>query len=292
MSKFPGERGHSRVSFLPGGRFRIRFPARKLARLAMLLVLVVLTAGCASRRATTSPFDRQFVFSQDTFAYPNELFWVYRIDPATGKMTHEWRKPKPAYAQHCFVVARSARQFFQHACFDTNLPPADEQTYRTLIRKVVDLDPRHELEPEQKIVIPGYVSLHSFSAEQEKLLKEECGSGWQSYFQRGHWRMIWHFSKKGQEKMARQLASSVARNRPPVIHVAHFPKLEINHALLLYAAKENESEIEFTAYDPNYPTEPTHLFFRKEQRRFYYPRQTYFAGGIVDVYEIYYRWNY
>jgi len=295
MLKF---RGASLGSPVLGSGFRafslpsLVFSLQWFVRAALTLALAMTLSGCASSRAKTSPFTRPFVFGKDTFAYANELYWVYKIDPETGRTTHEWRKPKPTYAQHCFVVARSARQFFQHARFDTNLPAADEKTYRKLIRKVVSIDARHELEPEAKIVIPGYADLHAFSVAREKLLKEQCGGAWRSYFQRGNWRMIWHFSRKGQATTARQLVDSIRRNRPPVVHAAHFPKLEINHALLLYEAKETESEIEFTTYDPNFPDKPSSLFFKKEAGRFYYPPQSYFAGGIVDVFEIYYRWNY
>jgi len=295
MSKLPGARFPSWFSSVAAGISSLLHRVivlERFLRASGLLVLLILAGGCASQRASTSPFDRPFVFERDTFAHPNELYWVYQSDPTTGRMIHEWRKPKPTYAQHCFVVARSARQFFQHARFDPDQPTVDDDKYRKLIRRVVALDPRHELEPDDKIVIPGFTDLHAFSVSRENLLKEECGSAWESYFQRGHWRMIWHFSKKGQQKMARQLADSIGRNRPPVVHVAHFPKLEINHALVLYGAQENNSEIEFTAYDPNYPAHPTQLHFRKAEQRFFYPPQTYFAGGTVDVYEIYYRWNY
>jgi hypothetical protein len=148
------------------------------------------------------------------------------------------------------------------------------------------------LEPDEKITVPGYSSLNAFSQAHEQTLKAQCGGSWQSYLQRGNWRMIWCFSRKHQEKTARQLVNSIREDRPPIVHVAHFPKLQINHALLLFEAKETEDAIEFTAYDPNYADKTTQLFFRKEERRFYYPPQTYFPGGRVDVYEIFYRWNY
>jgi hypothetical protein len=293
MLKFSGDGADSRIwsssfPFLRGMRLlRASVPPLRWA-----FFLAVAFCGCAANRAQYPPFTRSFVFGEDTFAYANELYWIYSIDPETGKMTHEWRKPKPTYAQHCFVMARSARQFFQHARFDTNQPPTDEESYRRLIRRIVSVDPKNELEPEEKIDVPGYANLHAFSQAHEQALKAECGGSWQSYFQRGHWRMIWHFSKKNQHKMALQLVESIRRDRPPVVHVAHFPKLQINHALLLFDAKETEDEIEFTAYDPNYADKPTQLYFRKNESRFHYPPQTYFPGGPVDVYEIFYRWNY
>jgi hypothetical protein len=294
MLKF---RGASLPFRILGFGFRVFVLLFSILRMGMLMrgslavALILALSGCLSSKAKMSPFTRPFVFGEDTFAYANELYWVYQIDPETGKMTHEWREPKPTYAQHCFVVARAARQFFQHARFDTNLPPADEATCRKLIRKVVSVDPRHELEPEERITIPGYANLYAFSAAHESCLKEECGGSWRSYFQRGNWRILWHFSRANQERTARQLMESIRRNRPPIVHAAHFPKLQINHALLLYDAKETDGEIEFTTYDPNHPEVPKQLYFRKKEQRFYYPPQIYFPGGTVDVFEIFCQWN-
>jgi hypothetical protein len=266
-------------------------PFARSLRLTVVSTLLLLAVGCASRRDPDT-FVRPFDFSRDTFAYSNELFWVYKMDPATGKTTHEWREPPPTYAQHCFVMARSARQFFQHARFDESLPRADEATYRKLIREVVSRDPRHELGATNKVVIPGFNSLHEFSAAYEALLKAECGSMWQSYFQRGHWRMIWFFTSGHQRRMAQQLIDSIQRNRPPVVHVAHFPRLQINHALLLYDARQSTNGWEFTAYDPNFSSTPSTVYFREKDGLFYFPPQSYFPGGDVDVYEIFHHWNY
>jgi len=220
------------------------------------------------------------------------LVWEYHVDPVTGTTTHTRREPPPSYSHHCFVVARSARQFFDHARFDPAQAMADEATYRRLIRQVISLSPRQELSETEKIVIPGYTSLHEFSHGQERLLKRECGGAWQSYFQRGHWRMIFPLSRAHQNRMAQQLAQSLKANRPPVVHLVRFPSLRINHAMLLLGVKETADEIQFAAYDPNDPSVPTQLAYDRRRQRFYLPASPYFAGGRVDVYEIYHAWNY
>ena len=258
----------------------------------LLFALGFFAGGCAFPRREPGTFNRKFEYGRDTFAFSNQLFWVYKIDPNTGKTTHEWRVPPPNYAQHCFVVARSARQFFQHARFDATLPPTDEPTYRKLVHRIIALNPRHELGPTNKVVIPGFASLHEFSAAYEDLLKAECGSMWQSYFQRGHWRMIWLFTAGQQRRMARQLIESIEKNRPPIVHLAHFPRLQINHALVLYDVQRTAEGWHFTAYDPNIATGPSTVMYREDEGRFYFPPQSYFPGGRVDVYEIFHRWNY
>jgi hypothetical protein len=260
------------------------------AGLALLLALVF--SGCAGSAARNASFPRPFTFGEDTFAYRNDLVWVYYRDPETGKFRHKPREPKPDYTHHCFPVARSARQFFQHARFDPTQPVADEATYRKLIRRVVSTSPRTLLSEDKRIVIPGYTNLFTFSVAQERLLKEECGGAWQSYFQRGHWRMIFPFSGGSQAEMVEQLRDSIRRNRPPVIHIARFPSLTINHALVLFDARETDAEVEFTAYDPYDPWQPLILTFRKSERQFYYPANDYFVGGKAEVYEIYCSWNY
>lgn len=252
-------------------------------------MMALALCGCAGRRqfVGTRPFD----FQKDTFAYANELTWVYHYD-ANGKWVHQRREPKPDYHQHCFVVARCARQFFQNARFDPTQPIATETTYRQLIRRVVSVDPSHPLDDSKRIVIPGFADLRQFSAAQEKLLKDECGGEWQSYFQRGHWRMIFPISRRSQERTAERLLADLKDNRPPVVHIERFPQLTINHAILIFGAKESEKNIVFSVYDPNKPDSPKTMIFDRATRTFNFPGNDYWPGGRVDVYEIYRTWDY
>lgn len=254
--------------------------------------LALLLCGCASPRRASSGYTRPFQFPQDCFAYANELVWEYQVDLATGKMAHTRRQPPPGYTHHCFVVARAARQFFQHARFDSTQPVVDEAAYRRLIQRVLSRSPRTPAVEETRIVIPGYPNLREFSAARTRLLQEECGGAHQSYLQRGHWRMIFPLSRAHQERMAKQLAESLRHNRPPVVHLVRFPSLAINHAALLFDAQETGTEIRFSTYDPNQPDQPACLTYNRAQRRFLYPANDYFVGGRVDVYEIYHGWNY
>ncbi len=257
-----------------------------LLRGCHLLLLSLCLAGCVSPTPTAirrSPFD----FSRDTFAYANELVWEYHFDTPSGKPTTNRREPPADYSHHCFVVARTARQFFQHARFDAGQAVADPATYRRLIHQVAARSPGRDFPEAEKVVIPGYADLRAFSAGQAEVLKAECGGAWQSYLQRGHWRMIMPLSRAHQEKMARQLVIALAQNRPPVVHVVRFPKLSINHAVLLFDVRETEREIIFSTYDPNDPAKPTTLTYDRTSRTFGFPRNHYFAGGRVDAYEIY-----
>ena len=261
-----------------------------MARLLALLCLTLALCGCSSSRTAGPVSARPFIFKQDTFAYANELVWEYHFDPATRTTTHRRRQPPPTYTHHCFVVARSAKQFFLHATFEPSQPLGEESTYRRLIREVVSRSPRSA--SGQKVIIPGYANLYAFSEAHEPLLKSECGGAWQSYCQRGHWRMLFPFSRAHQEKMAEQLVESIKQTGPAVVHVVHFPSLSINHALVLFEAAEAENAILFQTYDPNEPAKPTTLTYERHTRTFKLPANSYFIGGRVDVYEVYHAVNY
>ena len=263
-------------------------PVRPWIRsLRIAAALTLLLAGCTAPRSAQRIPERPFRFQQDTFAYANELVWEYQLDPATGRMLHHRREKPPDYAQHCFIVAHAARQFFLQARFDPTRPRPDPTTCRRLIHEVISRGSNHASAPEDQVVIPGYPNLYAFSQTEEALLKSECGGAWQSYFQRGHWRMILPLTRGHQERMARQLTDSLRQQRPPVVHLVRFPSLSINHAVLLYDVEESADAIAFSVYDPNSPDHPARLTYQRAQRRFAYPANLYFAGGRVDVYEIY-----
>jgi hypothetical protein len=252
--------------------------------------LALLLVGCAT--SATHSFSRPFTFGQDTFSYANQLVWEYEFDDATGTTSHRKREPEPTYTHHCFVVARAAKQFFQNARFDPSLPRADKETYRRLIGRVVGVSPRKVQSEHARVVIPGYTNLFHFSRDWEAVLQAECGGAWRSYFQKGHWRMIFPLTRAHQDRMSRQLLDSLGRNRPAVVHVVRFPSLAINHSLVVFAAEKKREQIVFRVYDPNHPEKPSSLTYNPATRRFELPRNPYFSGGRVDIYEIYHAWNY
>jgi hypothetical protein len=258
--------------------------------LAVLLGLALLS-GCATDPKAHSISSRPFDFNRDTFAYPNELVWEYFFD-TNGVWTTRRREPKPTYALHCVVVARSARQFFDYARFDPQQPVADENTYRKLVRHVIRIDPRRDPATAEQIVIPGYADLREFSKAHERMLKEECGGSWQSYVQRGHWRMVFPFSRHHQENVAQQLLDELKTRHPSIVHLLRFPSLAINHAILVYDAQDTKTEIRFLAYDPNEPSQPVTLTFDRTRNTFFLPANSYFEGGNLNAYEIYHRWDY
>jgi hypothetical protein len=237
-------------------------------------------------KAETRPFD----FYADTFAFPNELVWEYRFDNVTGQGTAQKRNPPPTYAHHCFVVVRSVRQFFLHSTFEPQRPSAEASEYQSLIRAVVSRHAQRASSPTEKIRIPGFANLRCFSEAHPDLLRENCGGSWQSYIQRGNWRMVLPFWRAHQQRRAAQWRHGISQL--PIVHVVTFPRLTINHAVMLFAATTTNQGTEFQAYDPNICAQPLTLVYDAARRCFEFSRTNYFAGGRVNAYEIYSGWFY
>jgi len=233
---------------------------------------------------------RRFEFNRDSFAFANELLWEYRFDAAAGETTFAPRRPKPDYAHRCFVLVRSARQFLYHARFDAGLPIAGDETCRPLIREVVSRNPRQPCPPERQVIIPGFACLREFSAARASLLKSECGGAWRSYVLRSHWRMIFPISRAHQNRTASRLAEALAQGRSPIIHLVKFPSLTINHGMILFALADTARALEFSAYDPNEPAQPSQLTFDRAANTFFLPQNRYWAGGELNIIEIYRGW--
>jgi hypothetical protein len=238
-------------------------------------------------RAAQQSAPRTFCFAQDALAFRNELFWEYRFDPLTGRTTTFTISPRPNYAHRCFIMVRSVRQFHYHARFEPGLQVVNEPGYRRLVREIVSRNPRKPGAESDKVVVPGYEGLRSFSRAHEALLKAECGGPWASYFLRSHWRMVAPTRRWHQEQMAQQLARSLPQRQAPLVHLYRFPRVTINHGIVLFGMTESERDIQFDAYDPNIPEHPVKLIYERATRTFVFPRTHYWAGGKLNVYEFF-----
>ena len=233
---------------------------------------------------------RQFDFAADTFAFPNELVWEYRPDPATQQMTFHRRDPGPTYSHRCFVLVRAARQFFFHARFAADEKPVSASAYRTLIRAIVRRNPRQASAAHQRLVIPGFTGLRALSLAHPEWLKAECGPAWHSYILRSHWRMVLPISREHQAHTAYQLAHQVRQNLAPIIHLVKFPALTINHGMSLFDVVKTADRYQFTAYDPNQPAQPVLLTFDQARQTFQLAPNSYWPGGELNVIQIYRHW--
>lgn len=231
--------------------------------------------------------DRAFHHPTDTFAFPNDTLWSYARDPVTGRQLHLRRDPPPEYHLRCFVMARSAKQFFHHARFDPALPSLDRESYARLIAEVVARNSRRTCPERQRVVIPGFPHLRAFSDAHADLCRAGLGGAWQSYVQRGHWRMILPWTRRGQRAEAERLALSVRDQQAPVVHIFTFPALTLNHAVVAFSVSESADGLQFATYDPNAPDDILDLRFDFSRSEFEMPPTLYFIGGRLDAYEVY-----
>ena len=235
---------------------------------------------------------RAFQFERDTFAYSHELVWKYSFHLVTGAMSVSRSNPPPTYYHRCFVMVRATRQFFYHARFEPDSPQADAAAYGRLIQKVISRNVRKRCTEAERIVIPGFDGLRAFSQAHEPLLKAACGAAWESYFLRSHWRMIFPVPVSYREMMVKKLKASLPKRGLALVHLFRFPRITINHGIVLYGFSESEQKVEFEAYDPNIPETPVKLVYEKERCEFTFAPNRYWGGGALKVMEIYCDWPY
>ena len=247
-------------------------------------VLALLTYGCV---ATSPPSGPVFDFNRDTFAYANQLRWQYQVDIASGTLAMSSRDEPARFGQRCPLMVRMVRQFHYGALFAPQFPKLTKADYKVLIARVLEHDPRLEQVAPNPVLIPGYAGLREFSLQHEDSLKQATGGIWKSYLQRGNWRMILPFLRSNQQQTAEQLMDTLEASGLPIVRIVRFPRITINHALLVIGAAETATEIQFVTYDPNEEKRPVTLTYSRETRTFYFPPAEFFPGGRVDVFEIY-----
>ena len=236
---------------------------------------------------TKGLLERKFDFWRDTLGFRNETEWVYGRDPKTGKQTHQPANPKPSYSLRCFVMARTVQQFHLHSEFQPHEARLSANEYRCRVQEVVRQDPRKRQSCDRRIQFPGYAGLRELSDSLPEVIKSVAGGAWRSYAQRGNWRMVLPFLRSSQIKESQRIADAIAQRGTAVIHVADFPRLQINHAILGYASRTTASGISISTYDPNDPAKPLELTFSLNESRFLLPSTAYYIGGWVNAYEVY-----
>lgn len=239
-------------------------------RAALCLIL------CLAAFAQASEFDLR----RDAFAFSNDTAFAYGIDEA-GKL-HIGRREKPAEFSHrCFVLARAVLQFHQFARFAPEQRRISREEYRRLVRRISRI-PVWSRGPRERIVVPGYADLRSFSIAYEGLLKENLGNWWPTYLRVGNWRMATGHPRAGQAAAARWLVDSVKRGELRAVYIARFPKM--NHVIIVYAMEQRANgDVRFLTYDPNYPGVPASLDYIAAERSFEFERRWYFPGGRVNL---------
>jgi hypothetical protein len=99
--------------------------------------------------------------------------------------------------------------------------------------------------------------------------------------------MVFPVSGRHQAGIAEKLKRSLRKRGVSLVHLFRFPRITINHGILLYGFTELEQDIEFEAYDPNIPAHPVKLTFDGLRRAFTFAPNCYWGGGTLSVIEIF-----
>jgi hypothetical protein len=240
----------------------------------------------------TSAGASDFQFDRDTLAFANQTVFEYHEGhPYAREKSNEH---SDTYKRRCFVLCRTAVQFRKFARFDPRGAPLDDNSLATRLRAVSRQQAwAGSLPEDQRIVFPGYANLREMSKARGKVLRENIGLGWPVYFRLGNARMLIEHDPKYQEEIHANLNEALARGDVFVGFLSTYPRLSINHAILVYKRKSvspNPGIERYLAYDPNHPESPRELVWFPRTRAFAYQKDWDFIGGFVRVYEIYGKW--
>lgn len=248
---------------------------------------------CFWLTAATAAAERPFSFERDTFAFANETALEFHHGHASIRHDTAGQKPK-RFTQHCFVMSRSIIQFRKFARFDPAAPPLDDKELTARVRKVTGQPPWLPAFAERdRIIIPGYPDLRTFSAARPEILQQNIGLGWPTYFRPGNWRIVLPHGRSQQAATHAELERVMNRGEFFVAYLTNFPQsLNINHGVLIYARQKSEQggaggELRYTVYDPNHADGPRTLTWSERDSRFVYQPDTDFVGGKVVVWHVY-----
>jgi hypothetical protein len=249
---------------------------------ARLFLLAAVVSGCASVApmdvaVRRSPPPDLLRFGVDTFAFANE--------------SRSKNSGKPdLYPNYCFVMARAVIQFQRFARFDAAAPRVAPEEYVARVKRVVALAPWEEPRPPaERIVIPGYASLHEFSRAQEAAVKEGLVGRFWTLMHWTNWRVVLPVPRWQQERVARETLAELGEGRPVQFLVTNFPTWELNHTVVAYGYRlDAAGNILFSVYDPNDPAEPGRVTFDRAARRFEASRLYDTEQGPIRAFRMYY----
>jgi hypothetical protein len=232
-----------------------------------------------------------FAFKRDTLGFVNATVFDYSEGYARVRKADANNEKSKPYTRRCFVMSRAAMQFRKFARFDPNGTPLEDKELAARIRLVAHTPPwRDALSSEKRIVFPGYRDLRALSEARARVLQENIGLGWPTYWRLGNTRMFFKHDEKYQEKTHANIDATLARGDMFVAYLSDYPHFLINHAVLVYdrePARPGSKIDKYLCYDPNHPDAPRELKWSSSMRVFNYQKDEEFAGGFTRVYQVY-----
>ena len=227
---------------------------------------------------------RPFIYPTDTYAFKNETVWNY----AGGKVQGGPDAKKREYTRRCFVLCRSAVQFWKFARFDAREKPLDDDQLARRIRQVTERSVwLPDLAKKDRVVFPGYRNLREISAAHPEVFQANIGLGWPIYFRPGNFPITVPVYGSTEEAVDREMHHDLQMNYPTIIWAYRFPSLKLNHVLVVYQVTRDRTGDHYLVYDPNYSDRSMHLDYDPKTRSFTYQPTYFFKGGYVNVRAMY-----
>ena len=247
----------------------------------VVVALALITAACAHAPGAPRPAAAAvpaFDFTDDTFAFPN---LIRARHPHTEHL----------YANYCFVMARSVRQFHQFARFEPDAPRVGAEEYAHRVRAIIRHPPwEPPLPPADRIVIPGFPNLRAFSATEEAAVKAGLGPRFWTLVHWTNWRTTMPVPDGHQAAVLDEVLDELAAGRLVQLLVTNWPKQELNHTVVAYAYRTVGDGVELSVWDPNDPSAPGLVRFDAQRERFIAARVYDTGIGPIRVFRMYYSW--
>jgi len=252
-------------------------------QLGVFVSFVLLRSGAAAS---------DFRFDRDTVGFANATVFEYREG---HPYLRQRKKGEPKrYTRRCFVLCRTTMQFQKFARFDPHAAPLDDNALAARLRNVTRRAAWGKpLPADQRVVFPGYANLRAMSEARREVVRANIGLGWPTYFRLGNARMLFQHGSDYHKETHANLNAALARDELFVGFLTTYPRLSINHAVLVYKRKpapQNGGIDRYLVYDPNHPESPRELTWSSRNSAFAYQKDWDFIGGFVRVYQIYGKW--
>jgi hypothetical protein len=238
---------------------------------------------------------RSFRFDRDTLAFTNMTVFEYSGGHVQSTRPKDASDKKQRYTRRCFIMSRSALQFYKFARFAPGLPSPNDEELARRVRRVAHMNPwTPELPPDQRVVFAGYADLRALSKARGYVLQKNLGLGWPTYVRPGNYRMFFEcYDRDYQVRTHSTLMETMNRHGFFVAYLSDFPHLKINHSVLVYGQKKSRpgSDLEhYLSYDPNHPDGPRELTWSRSKREFSFQKDEEFPGGFTNAFQVYGKW--
>ena len=170
-------------------------------------------------------------------------------------------------------------------------PALTPQEYTERVHRVTTRAPWDDpLDPDERVVIPGYASLYELSRAQERAVKAGLTGRILTWIHWTNWRVTFPVSHDHQAAVAHEIVDELSAGRLVQLLVTNWPKPELNHGVVAYAYRPAEHGVEFEVWDPNDPKTPGVLTFDLETRQFMASRLYDTEVGPIRAFRMSYSW--